>query len=238
MEHQHLPYEIDPSKNRSHFYEGLWKQRGLELLTKHVTPAGQTVLDYGCGRGEAIELFNRAGFRVTGADADPECVRLASARGEAKELNVADPLGQFGEKSFDIVVCFHVLEHVDNPKDVLRSLAKIARRYVLVAVPNLRNLIWFFKRGSDIRKESINEGHLHGWDHWHFLNLAERHCGLRLVEWTHDATILPVFNRFVQPIFGMKAAIWLETRVFRRLLPFWGISVIGLFKPGTDADQT
>jgi SAM-dependent methyltransferase len=236
MEHQHLPYQIDPARNRSHFYEGLWKQRGLELLTEHMVPAGQSVLDYGCGRGEAIELFSRAGFRVTGTDADPECVRLASMQGEAKVLNVTDPVGQFGEKSFDAVICFHVLEHVDNPKEVLGSLAKIARQYVLIAVPNLRNLIWFFKGETSIRNQAINEGHLQGWDHWHFLNLAERHCGLSLVGWTHDATILPIFNRFVQPCFGIKAAIWLETRVFARLLPFWSISVIGLFRCNPRSD--
>lgn len=231
MEHRHLPYQINPGKNRSHYYENLWKQKGLELLCKHTNPAGQTVLDYGCGRGEAIALFNQAGFDVTGTDADPVCVEIASQHGEAKLLNIADPVAQFGEKSFDYVICFHVLEHVDNPKEVLRALGRIARKNVLIAVPNLRNLVWFFKGRKNIRADMINEGHLQGWDHWHFLTLAERNCGLRHVDWAHDTTILPIFNRFVQPIFGMKAAIWLETKVFARLLPFWCNSIIGLFEP-------
>src|SRR5262245_29325917 len=46
---KHLPYEIDPSKNRSAFYENYWKKVALDLLLKHCQPAGQTLLDYGCG---------------------------------------------------------------------------------------------------------------------------------------------------------------------------------------------
>jgi 2-polyprenyl-3-methyl-5-hydroxy-6-metoxy-1,4-benzoquinol methylase len=31
------------------------------------------------------------------------------------KLNPADPVGQFGPKSFDVISCFHVLEHVPSP---------------------------------------------------------------------------------------------------------------------------
>ena len=46
-------------------------------------------------------------------------------------------LEQFGENSFDVVSCFHVLEHVPRPMETLHALSKIARKYVLFAVPNL-----------------------------------------------------------------------------------------------------
>ena len=229
MNYRHLPYRIDPTRNRFEFYENFWKQKALELLLKHYAPKGKTALDYGCGRGEAIGLFNRAGFAASGTDADPECVKIASQFGPTSQLNLADPLGQFGEKSFDVVACFHVLEHVDNPKAVLNALRAIARDYVVLAVPNLRSLARLFARG--IERDWVNEGHLQGWDHWHFLNLAEKHCGLQLVEWGFDATILPVFNRFCEPWFGMKFTVWLESGPFIRLLPYHCNSVMGLFRP-------
>ena len=224
---KHIPYEIDPEQSRAHFYETHWKQVCLELLLKHVQPAGQTVLDYGCGRGESIQLFGQAGFQVTGADIDPECVKLGNRFGKAVVLNPDDPVGQFGGKSFDIVTCFHVLEHVDNPKKTLNELRTIARKYVLVAVPNLRYLHRLFTRSVDLA--FVNEGHLQSWDHWHFRSLAERHCGLGLVEWGFDATILPVVSNGIEKLFGKEAVIWLETGIFRQVLPFHGISVIGLF---------
>src|SRR5688572_28505184 len=84
---RHLPYEIDSTKNRFHYYETLWEQRGLELLARHLSPKGQSILDYGCGRGEALRIFSEAGYRMTGTDADPECVRLSSEHGSAVLLN-------------------------------------------------------------------------------------------------------------------------------------------------------
>jgi len=231
---RHLPYVIDPARNRYHYYETRWKEVALGLLLRHLRPAKQTVLDYGCGRGEALRIFGSAGLTVSGADVDPECVRLSSQSGPACQLDPADPVGQFGERSFDVVTCFHVLEHVDSPKKTLGELARIARKYVLVAVPNLRYLNLLFARNIDL--SMVNEGHLQSWDHWHLRNLAERHCGLKLVEWGFDATILPVVSSMTLKLLGNRATIALETGLFRRLFPFHGISVIGLFevKAGND----
>ena len=225
----HLPYEIDEKTNRFAYYENLWKKKGLALLMQHCDPKGKTLLDYGCGRGECLEFAKAAGFIVKGADTDPKCVTLASRYGDACVLNAEDPLSQFGAKSFDVVTCFHVLEHVDNPKQILETLAKIARSYVVLAVPNLRYLHRLFHKPIEVA--STNPGHLQSWDHWHLLNLAETHCGLKLVEWGTDATILPFLSRWCQTLFGTTATIWLETEIFRRMFPFHGISVLGLFRP-------
>lgn len=226
---RHLPYHINEETNRAEFYENFWKRQGLELLQKHYRPQGKTLLDYGCGRGESLDLATKAGFEVLGTDVDPQCVSLAGQYGRTCRLDLNDPLAQFGPQSFDVVTCFHVLEHVDNPKEVLVTLRKIARDYVVLAVPNLRYLHRLFVR--QINLQMVNEGHLQSWDHWHLLNLAENHCGLKLVEWGFDATVLPFFSNFSEKLIGRKVTISLETGLFRRLFPFHGISVLGLFRP-------
>lgn len=225
---KHLPYEIDPSRNRFHYYENLWKRVALGLLQKHYDVRGKTLLDYGCGRGEALSLFGSAGMIVTGTDTDSECVRIASRYGKVMQLDPADPLRQFGAKCFDVISCFHVLEHVPSPVQTLNQLRQIARSYVVLAVPNLRFLNWMFKRQFDL--SFVNEGHLQGWDHWHFRNLAERHCGLQLVEWGSDATILPLLSDSAEKLFGPGVTTKLETGLFRKLFPYHCLSVIGLFR--------
>jgi SAM-dependent methyltransferase len=227
MEHRHLPYTIDPAKNRQHYYETHWKRVSLQLLARHLPPTGQTILDYGCGRGEALEIARHFGYSPRGTDADPECVRLASKYGACELLNMGDPLTQFGAKSFDIVCCFHVLEHVECPKAVLNTLGQIAKKYVLLAVPNLRQLHGLLSRNIDL--SHVNEGHLQAWDHWHLLNLAERHCGLKFVEWAFDTTQMPLLTNIAQRAFGNNAAIWLETGPFLKLFPYHCRSIIGLF---------
>jgi 2-polyprenyl-3-methyl-5-hydroxy-6-metoxy-1,4-benzoquinol methylase len=145
---QHLPYNIDPKENRFHHYETYWKQCGLELLQKHFSgDEVHSILDFGCGRGEVLAMYKDKGYEVTGTDADKECVRLSSENGPAVILDTSDPLSQFGEKSFDAVVCYHVLEHVPCPVETIGILSKIARKAVIIAVPNLQTLTYFFNLG-------------------------------------------------------------------------------------------
>jgi SAM-dependent methyltransferase len=223
---RHLPYQID-STQRGQFYETFWKIRALELLRRHVEPQGLSLLDYGCGRGETLQIFGDAGMIVTGVDTDPECVRLSSRFGAAHVLE-GDGAGQFGNGEFDVVSCLHVLEHVENPKQILRTIASLSRKFVLLAVPNLRVLGGLTTR--EFKLDYFNEGHLQSWDHLHFLNLAVRHCGLELVGWGSDATYLPLVSHLAYKILGNKACIALETGLFRRLFPYHSLSVLGLFR--------
>lgn len=173
----------------------------------------------------------KLGLLPYGLDSDPRCVELASRFGDASLLNTSTPEHQVKPVSFDVVACFHVLEHVDNPKAILTMLGRAATRYVLVAVPNLQTIPNLRKPHAPPPK--INEGHLQSWDHAHFRNLAETHCGLELVAWASDATIVPVASEVVRRLLGTRAVVSLETGLFRCLFPYWCISVIALLKPRT-----
>jgi hypothetical protein len=56
------------------------------------------------------------------------------------------------------------------------------------------------------------------------------HCGLELIEWGTDATILPVLSETSQRLFGQKVTIALETGLFRKIFPYHCLSIIGLFR--------
>lgn len=225
----HLPYQIDPTGNRNHYYETLWKEVALGLLHKHEPDlTGLSLLDYGSGRGETMLLARNLGMVVTGTDLDPECVRLSSSHGQAEVLNTVDPVGQFGRKAFDVVASFHVLEHVPCPVETLNHLRQMARRYVLVAVPNLATMPDLLRPKRNVHP--VNEGHLQSWNHSHLLNLAEKHCGLQLVEWAFDHVKIPILSSQLPRLFGQKFMIRLETGLFRKMFPYQSISIIGLFR--------
>jgi 2-polyprenyl-3-methyl-5-hydroxy-6-metoxy-1,4-benzoquinol methylase len=230
MNPKHLPYQIDPTNNRFHYYETYWKMCGLDLLQKHFpVPKVHSILDFGCGRGEVLPIYAEKGYEVTGTDADAECVSITSQSGKALHLDTGNPLAQFGEKSFDAVVCYHVMEHVPSPIETIRVLSRIARKAVIIAVPNLQTLTNLFRRRVVI--STVNEGHLQSWDHAHLLSLAQRHANLELIEWGFDTTILPIFNRFGPKIISQSGMIHLETKIFTKLFPYHGLSVLGIFKP-------
>lgn len=233
----HIPYSINEETDRNHFFENHWKRVALKLLADHEPELRDlTLLDYGCGRGETLKYASDLGMKPLGLDVDPECVRVASEHGNALELDLNRAAEQVGINSFDVVTCFHVLEHVDNPKEVLTMLRRSARKYVLTAVPNLR-LISNLRRPR-LESGRVNEGHLQSWDHAHFRNLAENHCGLRIVAWGFDATILPVASELCKRLFGIKAAIKLETGLFKNLFPYNGNSVIALMEPVNENEKS
>jgi len=157
-------------------------------------------------------------------------LNLSVVHGSAVPLEQPnDPLNQFGAESFDVVTCFHVLEHVDRPKETLAALGRIARKYVIVAVPNLRSL----PRPRFMRQEplSVNQGHLQGWYHAHFRNLAENHCALRVVDWGHDHCKLPGVSQLASKWGGKDFAIRMETGPFLRFFSFHCASIIALMEP-------
>ena len=51
----------------------------------------------------------------------------ASENGKAVLLNADAPVSQFGAKSFDVITCFHVLEHVSDWDSVIGEISRVLR---------------------------------------------------------------------------------------------------------------
>jgi len=95
-------------------------------------PSGARVLDFGCGAGGFLDVFQAFGWETWGVD---PAVKTAFARhSELLELD--------GPATFDLVLLNHVLEHVSNPLEVLRQLAGCMREraVVYVSVPDFDGL--------------------------------------------------------------------------------------------------
>jgi SAM-dependent methyltransferase len=103
--------------------------------------SGLNVLDAGCGVGYGAEMIARAGAsRVVGIDLAPEAIAAASERvGEMAEFQVGDVQDMpFDEGSFDLVVCFEVLEHLEDPEPAITALKDVLREggLLIVSSPN------------------------------------------------------------------------------------------------------
>ena len=103
--------------------------------------SGLDVLDAGCGVGYGAEMIARAGAsRVVGIDLAPEVIATASERvGEVADFQVGDVQDlPFDEGSFDVVVCFEVLEHLEDPEPALTALKGVLHEggWLVVSSPN------------------------------------------------------------------------------------------------------
>jgi O-antigen biosynthesis protein len=99
---------------------------------------GKAVLDAGCGVGYGTRLLAEHGpARLVGVDISAEA--LAQAPAESAELVEADLRElPFEADSFDVVVCFEVIEHVDDHERVMEELRRVLRPpgILLISSPN------------------------------------------------------------------------------------------------------
>ena len=93
---------------------------------------GARVFDFGCGSGTWLNSFHDHGWDTSGLE---PCSHEAFVR--HKRLTEIPTDGQF-----DLVIAYHVLEHLPRPVDTLRELAQALRPggHCLVSVPRLDRL--------------------------------------------------------------------------------------------------
>ena len=109
--------------------------RRLEVIERAV-PVG-TLLDVGCGSGEALDVAAERGWTAVGVEPIKASAERARARGHDVRVGTVDG-ADLPRGGFDAVVASHVLEHVPNPVQFLQALAKQARPggVLAVEVPN------------------------------------------------------------------------------------------------------
>jgi SAM-dependent methyltransferase len=93
--------------------------------------SGGSVLDAGCGAGEVCaelrEIVGSEG-RVVGVDASATMVDTGRARFADVEFDVADVQAlPFDDATFDAVRSERVLQHVDDPQQAVREMARVVR---------------------------------------------------------------------------------------------------------------
>lgn len=100
------------------------------LLGPLVSPAPARVLDVGCGTGSLAVLLAQSGHDVTGVDFSPRMVEQARAKAAAAGVPATFVVGDAAappseDRSFDVVLCRHVLWALPDPDDALRRWTRL-----------------------------------------------------------------------------------------------------------------
>ncbi len=94
---------------------------------------GKAVLDVGCGGGILAEAMATTGARVTGIDLADKPLKVAQLHLLESGLDVTyrniavEALAQEAPKSFDVVTCMEMLEHVPDPASTVRACAALLK---------------------------------------------------------------------------------------------------------------
>jgi SAM-dependent methyltransferase len=128
----------------------------VRFAMKH---AGQKILDLGCGYGAYSLALMKEGRSCVGCDVNLEYLKSATTSG--LPAVAADGTLPFPDKSFDTVLLFEVIEHVPPIEAILKEAFRVARKNVLVTVPNAEDLELL--KGND-----VTYAHMLSSDHVHF----------------------------------------------------------------------
>ncbi len=112
----------------------------IQVLNEHI-PSGGQILDVGCGNGVISRSLGAKGFNVYGIDVSEKTIQKARSLNKFPNVKFdvisAEQLIADG-KTYDVVICSEVLEHLNEPADLLkvlyRSLSDSGR--LIVTVPN------------------------------------------------------------------------------------------------------
>jgi 2-polyprenyl-3-methyl-5-hydroxy-6-metoxy-1,4-benzoquinol methylase len=103
--------------------------------------ADRQILDVGTGAGRAALLLARGGAHVTAVDASDQMLDVARTRAAEEGLRVDFRRGdahalEFGDRSFDVVVCLRVLMHAPDWRRCLSELCRVSNQLVVFDYPS------------------------------------------------------------------------------------------------------
>lgn len=108
----------------------------LNIISDLVNP-GARVLDLGCGDGELLfRLADAKAVNGYGLEIDPDNINRCVERGvNVLEQNLDEGLGNFDDRSFDMVVMTDTLQAIKDPVTLLTEMLRIGDECI-VTFPN------------------------------------------------------------------------------------------------------
>lgn len=105
----------------------------LRDLWRDWPPApGARALEVGCGYAAMLPLLQQLGYQPSGCDPSGDAVRYATSRG--LQVVQGGVPGAPLSPPYDLTLCQHVIEHVEDPRGFVQGLAALTRPGGLVAI--------------------------------------------------------------------------------------------------------
>jgi 2-polyprenyl-3-methyl-5-hydroxy-6-metoxy-1,4-benzoquinol methylase len=167
------------------------EERNLFMISRFANyfEHATSVLDIGCSEGWLARSI-KPNVSYVGIDV-ALTVKKEDSAGSCRfiQFNLDEGRIPLPDRSFDLVVCTEVLEHLDELHFVVAEIARLCRGYVIISLPNLFN--WHFRvatlAGKTTKFYGLPEEKPEDRHRWWFhpsqaQNLFRQHPGFEVVE--------------------------------------------------------
>src|SRR5262249_17278387 len=104
--------------------------------------ARSRILEVGCGRGLLLDALSRLGHECHGTERPGLAAKRAQRTVGVKVYTASLDLCNLEKEYFDLIILWHVLEHLENPVETLAQIFQLLRvgGILIIEVPNLASL--------------------------------------------------------------------------------------------------
>lgn len=109
----------------------------------------KSILDVGCGNGFFLEYLNNNRFVKYGVEINEKLAKFCKKRGIQVYKDDFQKI-DFGERKYDIVTMWHVLEHISSPNNIFKKVNNILNKdgRFIFTVPNIESYGFKLSRTS------------------------------------------------------------------------------------------
>lgn len=166
------------SKYPWYYEENKWEYDVAAEIASQLSSTN--LLEIGCGNGFFLDKVSSLGMQIQGVDINKDAVAFCKAKGLQVEATDVFDL----TTSYDLVVSFQVLEHMDNPKRLFEFLVNklvSSGGYLIIAVPNPNGYL----KDMEMNLLDMPPHHNSSWSLATFEYLASQY-GLELVDYKKE----------------------------------------------------
>ena len=203
-------HDLDKFYNHPNFAFRYIEQKRIEKLIEAAEiKESDKILEVGCGAGHILEKVRKG--KLYGIDiSEIQIERTKKRMGDKVELKKAPGENiPYEDKFFDKVLCSEVIEHVIDPREVLKEISRVLKDdgILSLSIPNedVINSTKKFLKKTGLIKVIDNEKNTDGWE------LAAKD---NLDEWHLHSFSLELAEKFSKDIFKMTKVIKIPNAVF------------------------
>jgi 2-polyprenyl-3-methyl-5-hydroxy-6-metoxy-1,4-benzoquinol methylase len=149
-------------------------KRRYQFVKEKIT--NKSVLDFGCGIGGFLNLVKNSASKADGVELE----KALKSSFKQRKLNVFPNLSLVKSR-YDVITAFHVLEHLEKPKEILKQLSKFLTEggEMIIEVPNSNDALLTLYENKPFQNFTYWSQHLFLFNEKTMSELVEQ-AGLRL----------------------------------------------------------